>query len=106
VPEAHLPDWRYRRTSVSLSPDASQLLQRSAGEAPKDDGATRASRIRIRGRGGAVVGELLLRWEPETTRAVVYRIGWDAANGGTEKGMRQAIGSLPIALGPAEESAG
>ena len=87
-------DWQYAPVSFVLPPAASATLR---GRIPAGDGDGRAARIAVRrlgGGAGAPVGTLFVRWDTADGLATVHRIGWDAANGGSELAVRRAVAQL------------
>ena len=83
-------DWHYRPVSFVLPAEVGTSMR---GRVPET--AARGGRVTVRaGNGTAPVGTLFVRWDDPEGEVTVHRIGWDAANGGSELGVRRALAQL------------
>jgi hypothetical protein len=73
------PDRRDRAVSVVLPPEAASAVRVRTPVSGRRDGApARSARI-------------LARWDAPEGGVTVHRIGWDAANGGSERAVQRAV---------------
>jgi hypothetical protein len=59
-----------------------------------DDPTVRSARILLRRGNGAPIGRIFVRWDAPGADVTVHRIGWDAANGGSELAVQRAVEQL------------
>jgi hypothetical protein len=63
----------------------------------RGDVSVRRRRLLVRGPAGgdgAPIGRIFVRWDAPDGDVAVHRVGWDAANGGTERALRRAVAQL------------
>ncbi|HEV8634230.1 MAG TPA: hypothetical protein VG370_08345 [Chloroflexota bacterium] len=92
------PDWHYRAVSWVLPPAAAASVRARTEAAGAGDGSSvHGARILVRravGDGAPPIGRIFLRWDAPEGDVTVHRIGWDAANGGSELAVRRAVERL------------
>jgi hypothetical protein len=92
------PDWHYRAVSWALSAAAAASVRvRTPVPGAGDDVSVRSLRIQVRratGADAAPIGRIFVRWQAPEGDVTVHRIGWDAANGGSELAVRRAVEQL------------
>jgi hypothetical protein len=83
-------DWHYRPVSLVLPAEVGTSMRGRVTES-----TARGGRITVRPAAGAApVGTLFVRWDDPEGEVTVHRIGWDAANGGSELVVRRALAQL------------
>ena len=92
------PDWHYRAVSWVLPPaTAASVRIRTPMPDAGNESSVRRARILIRRTASgadAPIGRIFVRWDAPEGEVTVHRIGWDAANGGSELAVRRAVERL------------